>query len=292
MNIGLVLPVEREHEQRIFGRLHQVIGSFIFAACPFEVHKIELIDGVNLIICRVLFCKPDIVSGRRIKKRLRLKLEKIFVEHKAWPILEHSDAAGFFHFENSLFEDVFSEVAVNRFAEVLKLIQGIGDITLKEVAVSGRSIYLEHAIERLLTKVKVLNILIPEGSYEPREAEEAFIETGIPVHITTDPEVLNRSAVWLRFPDDDKSFDSLPEFFKGVIIDFGVLKIIDTKNEKIFSITIEFSDKIKRKIGHSILNYFDKGVLEGVVIATCSNAWDINVTETSVKLGMRMSFIS
>ena len=133
---------------------------------------------------------------------------------------------------------------------------------------------------------------IPEDMEAPAEAEKAFLETGIPVHITNDKDVLNRNKIWLRFPGDHESFDALPQKFKGIIIDLEALKIIDTKLRKIFSIHIEFSDRIKRRLGQQLLSTWEKGVLEGFVAAVCAENWKMSVTEASTRLGTRISFNS
>jgi hypothetical protein len=294
MNIGLILPArpENKKESGIFFWIFKALGSVMFNKLRLETHHIELLDGLNLVICSIPVNKPEMISHEGVLKKLKAKLEKKFEEERAWPILEHPAVKGLINPQEFRFDETIAEVAIDRFPEVLKLMQGIGDLCTKEVTVTGGSSYLEYAISKLITKVKTLNLLLPEGSCEPGEAEQAFVETGIPVHITSDSEVLNRTAVWLRFPDDDVSFDSLPESFHGMIADFSAMKIIDTRNKKIFTVTLEFSDKIKRKIGHSNLDGWGKGVLEGVIITVCANAWDIGVTDTSIRLGMRLSFNS
>ncbi len=305
MNIGLILPATKKKERGPFSKLYQAIGSLLFNSLSLETHRIELMDGLNLVACSLPFYEPEILTHEGLKKRIRTRLDKFLEEERVWPVLEHPEVRGiyfgadkdteprpndFSHPGEYRFDEVLLEVAVNRFPEVLKLIQGLGNLSTREISVTGGSAHLEHAISRLITRVKAMNLLLPEGTPDPDEAEQAFAETGIPVHITTDPEVLNRTSLWLRFPDDHESFDALPGSFKGMIVDFGAMKIIDTKNQKIFSIVIEFSDKIRRKIGHSILSGWERGVLEGVVIMVCANAWEISVAETSVRLGMRLSF--
>lgn len=294
MNIGLILPAQPENnkESDLLFRICKALGSVIFNKLRLETHRIELVDGINLVVCSIPITHPEMLSHEGVLKKLRARLEKKFDEERAWPVLEHPEVKGLFNPHEFRFDETIAEVAIDRFAEVLKLLQGIGDLCTKEVTVTGGSSFLEYAISKLITKVKTLNLLLPEGSCEPGEAEQAFVETGIPVHITSDSDVLNRTAVWLRFPDDDASFDALPETFHGMIADFGAMKIIDTKNKKIFSITLEFSDKIKRKIGHNNLSGWERGVLEGVIITVCANAWDVGVTETSIRLGMRLSFNS
>ncbi len=305
MNIGLILPATKKKKRNVLSRFYQTVSSLLLNALPYEIHQIEVTEDLCLMVCSLPYQDPEMLAHEGLRRRVRTKLVKIFEEKGAWPILEHPEVRGiyyignrgiepesndFFHPREYRFNDVLMEVIVNRFPEVLKLIQGIGNLSNREISVTGGSAHLEYAISRLITKVKAMNLLLPEGSPEPDEAEQAFAETGIPVHITTDHEVLNRTSIWLRFPDDHESFDALPESYKGMIVDYGAMKIIDTKNKKIFSVVLEFSDKIKRKIGHSILNGWEKGILEGVVIMVCANAWDISVTETSIRLGMRLSF--
>lgn len=274
MNIGLLLPVIKKKWKSI----------------SLETRYVEVLENINLVVCYISCLGTDTISRKGTRKKLKAKLDRIFGEKNAWPILEHSLVKGFYQSEDYHFEEVLREVALCRADEVVNEIKGLGILANKEILVTGKSEHLEYAIEKLITKVKTMNILIPEGVSEPREAEKAFEETGIPVHITTDFEILNRVKLWLRFPFDHESFDILPEKFTGTIVDFGVMKVIDTKLRKIFSINIEFSDKIKRRLGQQILNSLEKGALEGFIVAVCANAWDISVAEASALLDMKLSF--
>lgn len=276
MNLGLLLPVDKKKWKPI----------------SLETRTIQILENINLVVCYVFCSGHETISGYGARKRLRARLDRIFGEGNVWPILEHPNIKGFFQNDDYRFDEILREVALCRLYEVISKIKGIGILANKEILVTGQSVHLEYAIEKLITKVKTMNILIPEGVSEPHEAERAFAETGIPIHITTDFDILNRVGLWFRFPDDHESFDDLPEKFSGIIVDFGAMKIIDTKIKKIFSISIEFSDKIKRRIGQQILSSFEKGVLEGFIIAVCANAWDISAAETSALLDMRLSFQS
>lgn len=293
MNIGLIMPAKMEKKEiRVLKRPYRAICSLFSSTLPIETHQVELTEELHLVVCSILFRDPEILSHEGMRKKIKAKLDKVFEEERAWPILEHPEVRGLYNLQKYRFDEAIFEVVINRFLDVLKLINGIGDLSTREISVTGESSHLEYAINGLITKVKCINILLPVGSQEPNEAEQAFEETGIPVHITTDYEVLNRTSLWIRFPNDHPSFDSLPECYKGLIVDFGNMKIIDTKNKKIFTIIVEFSDKIKRKIGHTILNAWEEGVLESAFITLCANAWDISVTEASMRLGMRISFKS
>ncbi len=238
------------------------------------------------------YCDSEAMRIQGFRKRYKARIDRIIEELNVWPILEHPDISGFYQVDASVFSKVVKELALHRFDEVLSTIKGVGALINKEILVTGSSEYLEHAIEILITKVKTINILIPKGVNEPVEAEKAFLETGIPVHITTDYDVMNRTAMWIRFPDDDESFDVLPRNFKGIIVDFGAMKIIDTKARKIFNIGIDFSDKIKRRIGQQLLNTWERNVLEGFIVLVCANAWNISEPEVFKRLEMRFSFLS
>lgn len=276
MNIGILLPVKKKGWKPV----------------ALKTCQIEIVDGLNLVVCLLhykdtgAFCRPG------FRKRLKTKLDRIFEEQNAWPILEHPDIEGLYQVNTSIYTNILKELVLRRFSEILGLIKGIGALTNKEILVTGSTEYLEHAIEILITKVKTINILIPKGVSEPIEAEKAFLETGIPVHITTDYDVLNRTGIWLRFPDDNEAFDVLPQKFKGTIVDYGALKIIDTKLQKIFSISIEFSDRIKRRLGQRLLCAWKEGILEGFILLICANAWNISDDEVFKRLELRFSFLS
>lgn len=276
MNIGLLLPVDKKKWKPI----------------SLETRTVEILESINVIVCYVHCSSYEMISRQGIRKRLKTKLDRIYGEKNVWPILEHPGLKGFYQNDDYHFDEILRDVAICRLDDVINRIKGMGNLSNKEILVTGQSAHLEHAIEKLITKVKTMNILIPEGVSEPFEAEKAFVETGIPVHITTDFDILNRVKLWLRFPDDHESFDILPQKFSGTIVDFGAMKVIDTRIRKIFSVNIEFSDVIKRRLGQNILGSLEKGALEGFIIAACANAWDINVAEASELLNMRLSFQS
>lgn len=276
MNIGILLPVTKKWWKPV----------------TLKTYPIEITADLNIVVCMLPFNDTEAICLPGFRKRFKVKLDRIFEEQNAWPVLEHPDIRGFYQGDTSFFAEVIELLALQRFSDILSAIQGVGSLINKEILVTGSSEYLERAIEILITKVKTINILIPKGVSEPIEAEKAFLETGIPVHITTDYDVLNRTGIWIRFPDDNENFDELPQMFKGLIVDFGAMKIIDTKVKKIFGISIEFSDRIRRRMGQQLLNSWGKGVLEGFIILACANAWDINESEVFKRLEMRFSFLS
>lgn len=290
MNIGLIVPA-RERIKR-----HMPVREFIenvtagtFLSIPVEISRIRIMQDFSLVLCAVSQ-EASKISTDAARKRLKVKLHRILEKERAWPVLEHPNVRGIFNANDYSFERSVREAAINRLPELLKLIKGVGDLSLREITVTGHPKHLELAIAMLITRVKALNLLLPSGTPAPVEAELAFEETGIPVHITTDHEVLNRTPIWIRFPDDHESFDELPAIYNGIIIDLGSMKIIDTKTKKIFNIIFEFSDKIGRKIGHSILEGWTSGFLEAAIISICSDTWNISVSEASLRLGMRLAY--
>ncbi|NLU53231.1 MAG: hypothetical protein GXX10_10270 [Clostridiaceae bacterium] len=289
MNIGLIVPARENKRHKPIAEIFQTMGAAALMSLPVETSRIRIMQDFSLVLCTVSHDASKIHSDA-VRKRLRVKLAKILERERAWPVLEHPKVKGIFNSEEYYFEEVVREAAVNRLPELLRLIRGIGDLSMREITVTGHAAHLELAITMLITKVKSLNLLLPEGTPAPVEAEMAFAETGIPVHITTDYEVLNRTPLWIRFPDDHECFDLLPAKYNGVIIDLGSMQIIDTRSKKIFNIVFEFSDKIGRKIGHSILEGWRSGFLEAAIIAICSNSWNISVSEASTRLGMRLSY--
>lgn len=293
MKIGLILPAATRSDDKTLPRFLSKVGDMLFSRGLFTCQTIEIMDGVVFEAITMTRHTQEILANEGLKKKIRTRLQRYLWDARVWPVLEHPELNGLYDpHDYSVDDTLIQEIAVNRFQEVLALIQGIGDLSTKEITVTGGSNHLEYAIAKLITKVKVMNLLLPEGSLEPSEAELAFMETGIPVHITTDEEVLNRSALWLRFPFDHARFDELPQKYQGMIVDFGEAKIIDTKNQKIFTLYPEFSDRIKRKIGHANLGLWPNGLLESVVINVCSNAWELSVTDASIRLGIRLSFKS
>lgn len=292
MNIGVIIPsnLQKKEYTKPPGLMDK-IRSFFSSSSGVEVSRADILEDLSLVICSVPFDNPEKIS-ERCRRKMRSRIRLAFEKERALPLLEHPKINGLCGLPNYEFEEVIRKVALKRFPELLNIIRGIGNLEDREVTVTGNSPYLEYAISSLITKVKVLNLLLPMDSVAPAEAEQAFEETGIPVHITNDAEVLGRSAIWIRFPDDHKSFDILPRKYDGIIVDLGAMKIVDTKNRKIFSIVIEFSERIRRKIGFSILEGWKAGYVESAVIAMCANMWNMNLAETSLRLGTVLTFIT
>lgn len=276
MNIGLLLPVVKKRWKPL----------------SIKTQIIEAAQDLNFIVC-TLPCTDNVASLHpNYVKKVRVKLDKLFESYSVWTILEHPILQGLYQNDLSFVVSTVRKIAIERFYELIRSIRGLGRLNKMEVLITGLSPYLEYVIEKIITKVKTVNILIPEGMEEPAEAEKAFFETGIPIHITTDKDILNRNRLWLRFPDDDKSFDALPQKFEGTIVDFGALNLIDTQSKKIFPINIEFSGEIKRRLGQQLASTWPKGTLEGFVVSMYAAYCNINDVEASKKLGTRISFNS
>jgi len=276
MNIGLLLPVRKKWWKPV----------------TVKTYPIEIADNLNLVVCLLSVNDNEALRLPGVSKRYQAKLDRMLEDQKIWPILEHPFFKGLYQVDTSVYGKAIKTLALQLFHEVLSSVKGLGTLINKEILVTGSSEYLEHAIEILITKVKTINILIPKGVNEPVEAERAFLETGIPVHITTDHDVANRTGIWIKFPNDNSCFDALSRNIKGIILDLDSMKIIDTKNQKVFSICAEFSDKIKRRLGQQLLNTWEKNVLEGFILTVCAKAWDMSESEVFKRLDMRFSFIS
>jgi len=276
MNIGLILPVRKKWWKPV----------------TVKAYPIEIDDNLNLVVCLFPFNDNEVLRLPGISKRIKAKLDRIIECLDIWPILEHPFFNGLYQVDTSEFVKAVKALAIKMFYEILSSIKGLGTLINKEILVTGSSEYLEYAIEILITKVKTINILIPKGVEEPVEAERAFLETGIPVHITTDHDVMNRTGIWIKFPDDNENFDASSRNFKGIIVDLDSMKIIDTKARKIFNICAEFSDKLKRRLGQQLLNTWEKNVLEGFILTVCAKTWNMRESEVFKRLEMRFSFIS
>ena len=287
MNLGIILPLNSRNAKPE-SMLPRFPATLPFGLPSIETEKIELPENINLIICNIPVACGNAMLGKSVLKRIKRKLDRIFLEEGVLSVLEHPAVQNLYGSDKARYDPYLTEIAVNRLPELLKSVQGGSNLNHMEITLTGSSRNLEYAITRLITSVKCINILIPEGFEEPEEAESAFLETGIPVHITNDPEVLMRTALWIRFPNDNESFDALPETYSGRIIDLGALKVIDTRIKRIYNICLELPGSYIRKMG-SIPDEFGFRRLPGFIAAYCSNAWDRSAAEVSIRLGMRLS---
>lgn len=289
MSIAIVLP---KRDQKDSNPAKGAAALFKFLQGHgrlLEVSELEIFEDIILVICNIRMLNGNARADARLRSRIRKKLDVLFAEKGVWSVLEHPKIKGLYPARHELYALILGEVVVNRFVELFSIIRRVGRLCDKEVTITGPSAHLEYAIAKLITSVKSINILLPEGSEAPEEADLAFEETGIPVHITTDPEVLDRTDLWIRFPYDHESFDALPESYEGLIIDLGARRVIDTKAKTIMTIGLELSEKMKRGLGRDILEGFDSDSLAGFLIDYCINAWGKNASEVSIRLGMRLS---
>lgn len=289
MSLAVVLPTR---EQKDNHPTKGAAGLFDFLRRRhglIDIVEKEIFEDIILVICNIRMLNGNARACERHRVRVRKKLDALFMEKGVWSVLVHPDIKGLYPSGREQYALILGEVVANRFAELFKVLKGVGRLCDMEVTATGQSAHLEYAIAKLITSVKSINILLPEGSEEPEEADLAFEETGIPVHITTDPEVLGRTDLWIRFPFDHEGFDALPEGYEGLIIDLGALKVIDTRAKTIMSISLALPDKMKRGLGREILEELDSDSLAGLLIDYCVNVWNKSASEASIRLGMRLS---
>lgn len=289
MSLAVILPSCDQKDAAPATLLSRLLSLFRARRGPLETHSVEIFDDLTLVVCNIRTPFGYASSIEKRQRKIKRKLEELFAVTGVWSVLEHPAIGGLFDSGRERYESVRTEVAVNRFTEILKVLKGVGRLSEKEVTITGPSTYLEYAIAKLITSVRIINILLPEGSEEPEEADLAFEETGIPVHITCDPEVLIRTSLWIRFPNDHESFDALPAGYEGAILDLGALKVINTKTRTIRNISVDLSEEMGRKIGCDVTNALDSDRLSGFLIAYGTNAWGKSAADVSVGLGMTLS---
>jgi len=289
MNLGIILPTGAVHAGRENSNtLRCLLSALPLVVPPISIRRTQLDANIGLLTCSIP-CQGGSPLGRKwLNRRLKRKLDRIFAEEGVLSVIEHPDVKGLYGSHKTRYEAYLAEIAVYRFTELLGIVHRGPGLNRVEVTVTGNQRHLEFAITRLISLVKTINILIPEGFEEPGKAEEAFEETGIPVHITTDPEVLNRTPLWIRFPNDHASFDSLPEVYFGRIVDLGALKIIDTRAKRIYDICLELPEPL---FGEAVPlpDQFRYRRLPAFIAANCANAWGTSAAEASIRLNMRLN---
>lgn len=278
MNLGIIVP-QKPGNAKVYGIWH----------IPIFCYRIEVVENMNLVICNIPLTVGNAMLVAKYMRRVKGRLDKLLMKEGVMAVLEHPSFTKLYGSHKANYDIYLKDIAVYRLPELIKVVKGTGDLSHIEVTLTGGSRNLEYAISKLITSVRCINILLPEGISESQEAELAFAETGIPVHITTDPEVLNRTALWIRFPSDHESFDCLPSHYSGRIIDLGELKVIDTRTKRIYNICLELADRIVTQIGFDLCDELGINRLSGFVTAYCSNAWEKSPAEVSIRLGMRLS---
>jgi len=286
MNLGIILP--RESSPGRTGNLTRRILSALSIAPPhIGVSRVQLDPGISLVICRIPYPPGRSEEQRRPGRRLKRRLDRILAEEGVLSVIEHPAIRDLYGSHKARYESCLADIAVSRFAELLGIAHRGAGLRRIEVAVTGSQRHLEYAITRLITLVKTVNVLIPEGFREPGGAAQAFEETGIPVHVTSDPAVLDRTPLWIRFPNDHESFDSLPAVYRGRIIDLGALKVIDTRAKRIYDICLELPGCLLDETG-PLPDGMRYRRLPAFIAANCANAWGESAAEASVRLGMRL----
>ncbi len=285
MNLGMILP--RESGRREEGLMNRLLSVLSIGRLPVETKWLHLDPHIHLLVCHIPAIYGHAMHRKGPLKRLKRKLDRMFSEEGVLSVIEHPAACNLYGSEKTRYEPCLMDIAVGRFTELLGIVHRGPGLNRMEITVTGNQRHLEYAITRAISLVKTINVLIPEGSREPGQAEEAFEETGIPVHITSDPEVLNRTPLWIRFPNDHESFDCLPAAYTGRIIDLGALKVIDTRAKRVYGICLELPMALMKELGPlpDDLRYYR---LPGFLAANCANAWGESAAEASLRLDMRL----
>lgn len=288
MNLGMILPHEANHGKETGKVTRRILSALSVVPPCIGIRRIMLDPNISLVICSIPYSRGRSSQNNGPDRRLKQRLDRILAEEGVLSVIEHPDIKNLYGSHKTRYESYLTDIAVSRFTELLGIVhRGMG-LGRMEITVTGCQRHLEYAITRLISLVKTINVLIPEGFREPGKAEEAFDETGIPVHITTDPGVLRRTPLWIRFPDDHESFDCLPAVYTGRIIDLGALKVIDTRAKRIYDICLELPESILGETGPlpDQLRYLR---LPGFLAANCANAWGESAAEASIRLNMRLN---
>lgn len=287
MNLGLILPREDGRGQERESTLCRMLSSLAITPPPIETRRLQIHPNIHLLLCYIPLSDAHAMRRKGRRRRLKRRLDRIFAEEGVLSVIEHPAVANLYGSGKTRYDPYLIEIAVARFSELLGIVYRGTGLNRIELTVTGNQRHLEYAITQAIALVKTINVLIPEGSQEPGQAEEAFEETGIPVHITTDPEVLERTPLWIRFPNDHESFDRLPAVYSGRIIDLGALKVIDTRAKRVYGICLEPPESLLGELGPlpDELRYCR---LPGFLAANCANAWGESAAEASIRLNMRL----
>ncbi|NLW02469.1 MAG: hypothetical protein GX027_04300 [Clostridiaceae bacterium] len=287
MILGMILPRENNPGGETGKVTRRILPAMSITPLYIGIKRIQLHPGISLVVCSIPYPCGCAGGHERPGRRLKRRLDRILAEEGVLSVIEHPAVKNLYGSHKARYESCLIDIAVSRFTELLGMAYrgtGLGRI---EVTITGSQRCLEYAITRLVPLVKTINVLIPDGFQEPGKAEEAFDETGIPVHITTDPEVLRRTPLWIRFPNDPESFDSLPAVYHGRIVDLGALKVIDTRAKRIYDICLELPEDLLGEAG-PLPDQLRYRRLPGFIAANCANAWGESAAEASIRLNMRL----
>lgn len=252
------------------------------------IREVPVVNDLSLIICNIPVPNGNAMPYHRLKRRYTKRIERMLIENRVFACLAHQTLKGMIEYAFPVDQSALHEIILHRFFEVLQQNKALGRLSRLEITVTGSPVNLEFALTKLISHVKYVNLLIPEGSREPGEAESAFEETGIPIHITSDTEVLDRTHVWIRFPNDAESFDTLPEAYGGIIFDVGALRWIDTQRKRIYAIAVELPESLKKEIGYEVIDRTGSDRLSAFLVSACSRLWNLTATDASIRLGMRL----
>jgi len=285
MNLGMILPREASSSEP--DGLHRLLSALSLTPISIDTRWFHLAPNIHLLICHIPAFYGHAMHHKGMMRRLKRKLDKVFMNEGVLSVIEHPAVCSLYGSGKTRYEPFLVDIAVGRFTELMDIVHRGPGLNRVEITITGNQRHLEYAITRAIAMVKTINVLIPEGSQEPGQAEEAFEETGIPVHITSDPEVLNRTPLWIRFPNDHEDFDSLPAAYSGRIIDLGALKVIDTRAKRAYGICLELPGFLLRELG-SLPDELRYLRLPGFLAANCANAWGESAAEASLRLDMRL----
>ena len=235
MILGMILPRENNPGGETGKVTRRILPAMSITPLYIGIKRIQLHPGISLVVCSIPYPCGCAGGHERPGRRLKRRLDRILAEEGVLSVIEHPAVKNLYGSHKARYESCLIDIAVSRFTELLGMAYrgtGLGRI---EVTITGSQRCLEYAITRLVPLVKTINVLIPDGFQEPGKAEEAFDETGIPVHITTDPEVLRRTLCGYGFPTIRKALTACPLSIMAELLIWGPSRLL-TPGQKGFTI--------------------------------------------------------
>ena len=87
MNIGIILPAEPKKQQQIkLPKFLRVFETLFLDPEPLEVQKIDIFQGLRLVVLGVPLINRDILTSEAKGKKLRHRIRRVFEVEKAWLI--------------------------------------------------------------------------------------------------------------------------------------------------------------------------------------------------------------
>ena len=273
-----------------YSLLHSIIlwfRGFVPSQVRVEYRKIY----ENLVFYTITMPHPaeyftkNKIGKRRTLKKFRRAIMLNNIEH----FLLENPLREYLNGEWSMGNNSCLDESIRTKAYLLFYKEPFRDFILQDmtIALSGvQKAYLNYKLMSVLSNFKLVNVIGPDNQLQ--DFWDNFMdETGVPVCVTEDFDVLARSDIWISFEQTVARNE-----FDGVKIEFATKNILCKKIKKQYNMKYMFQKKLMKKLGRGLLQRFEHHILSEFLLNIIIQGHDLTLPEAEKLLGLNISVIN